>query len=84
MAFLYEAVAKLPDITMEEAVRFKLLLAGAQRSPFFADGKLDAAKPIVNPAQLLGVSFSTDEHKVRLLLRLLQLLSFCITDGIQG
>lgn len=75
VAFLYQQASELGSATAEEVVHYKLLAAAAVTSPFYADGKLEEGKPLVNPAQLLGVSFSTVEELVRCLASRLHLCS---------
>ena len=70
VAFLYQEASEQPTASTEEILHYKLLAAAAMSAPFHADGKLEASKPLVNPGQLLGVSFSTDEEMVRYLARL--------------
>ena len=66
MAFLYGQVADQQDAALQEPALYRLLQMAAQTSPFCPDGSLDPAKPIINPAQFLGVSFLADEDVVRL------------------
>ncbi|KAL3131971.1 hypothetical protein ABBQ38_007666 [Trebouxia sp. C0009 RCD-2024] len=64
VAFLYGQVANQQDASLQERALYRLLHVTAQNSPFCPDGTLDPARPIVNPAQFLGVAFTTDEDVV--------------------
>lgn len=66
VAFLYGQVANQQDASLQERALYRLLHVTAQNSPFCPDGTLDPARPIVNPAQFLGVAFTTDEDVVGL------------------
>ena len=67
-AFLYGQVANEQEASLAERAHYRLLQVAAQVSPLCADDSLDPAKPRVNPAQLLGVTWFVDEDEVRLLL----------------
>lgn len=66
VAFLYGQVADQQDAPLQERALYRLMQLSAQTSPFCPDGSLDLARPIVNPAQFLGVLFLEDEDTVRL------------------
>lgn len=79
---LYSAVLDEPGLTEEEQVEYTALKSAADPLPSFCK-KWDAGnKPPLNPAQLLGVDFTSSREEVRLRQMLQCLLSYFLRPSL--
>lgn len=63
---LYSAVLDEPGLTEEEQVEYTALKSAADPLPAFCNQWDAGNKPPLNPAQLLGVDFTSSREDVRL------------------